>query len=185
MSTTTDPRFTVALATPVDHPQFGRIDAVRVLILAGVAGFATGYRFLPLRYEALLEGVEPSYIPAGVELFAAVPTPTQEAAAADIAAFLAAPVVVVATAEQIKAEAQRRILLLAPTWRQSNMIAHTVELVRDNGTNVAAWPAPAQAANAAYQAIWDQIKAIRAVSNALELTPPAVADLAASFDAAL
>jgi len=99
--------------------------------------------------------------------------PSEENVEADIAT----PPAILATADQIKAEAQRRILILAPSWKQANMIAHTVELVRDNGTTVSAWPPEAQAANAAYQAIWTVIKAIRAHSNTLEANPPALVDL--------
>jgi hypothetical protein len=57
--------------------------------------------------------------------------------------------------------------------------------VRDNGTDVTGWPAPEQAENATYQAIWNQIKAIRAASDAIELSPPALSDLSAAFDSIL
>jgi hypothetical protein len=104
--------------------------------------------------------------------------PSEEAVETDIAE----PPIPLATSAQIKAEASRRILILAPSWKQSNMIARTVELVRDYGTVVVGWPAEAQAENATYQGIWDQIKAIRAKSDALELDPPAASNLVAAFD---
>ncbi len=83
----------------------------------------------------------------------------------------------IATATDIKTEARRRILAIAPDWKQSNMIARTVELVRDHGTEVDDWPPSPQAENAAHQAIWDKIKAIRAHSDALESAPPTRAAL--------
>jgi hypothetical protein len=83
-----------------------------------------------------------------------------------------------ATAADIKAEAGRRILDLAPSWRQANMIARTLELTNAHGADPAAWPAEVQAERAAFAVVWDKIKAIRAHSDALELAPPTLADLA-------
>lgn len=84
-----------------------------------------------------------------------------------------------ATPLEIKAEAQRRILAIAPAWRQSNMIARVLEMVRDNGANVSAWPIELQQENAAYQAVWDRIKAIRAFSDELEAASPLLVEMAA------
>lgn len=91
---TIDPRFTVALATPINHAQHGRIDALRVLILSGVAGFADGYRFRPLRNAAVATEEDPTpapdYVETGAELFAASATPSEANAESDLDAFFAA-----------------------------------------------------------------------------------------------
>jgi hypothetical protein len=79
------------------------------------------------------------------------------------------------TAEQIKDEAARRILEVAPEWYQRNLTARAAELAMKGADN---WTAEEQAEVDAGQAIWDQIKAIRTASDAIEASPPAsVADL--------
>lgn len=82
---------------------------------------------------------------------------------------LAAPEKV--TASDIKAEAERRILRIAPEWRQRNAIARGLELLekRDGGT---ALTAAEEAERAAIQGMWSAIKAIRARSDELERTLP-------------
>ena len=84
---------------------------------------------------------------------------------------------VLATPIQIKNEAQRRILEIAPAWKQSNMIARVLEIVRDHGSSVGTWPEELQVENATYQAIWERIKAIRAFSDQLEADLPLAGEL--------
>ena len=100
-------------------------------------------------------------------------TPSPEAVEYDIEN----PPVQLATAADIKAEAGRRILLIAPSWKQSNMIARVLELTNAHGSDPATWPTEAQAERATYDALWQSIKAIRAHSDALEAAPPPLADL--------
>lgn len=73
------------------------------------------------------------------------------------------------TIEEIKAEAERRILELFPEWKQRNMIARGVELVRIGESN---WNEQEQLEAANLQAAWDWIKAVRETSNELEVTLP-------------
>ena len=73
---------------------------------------------------------------------------------------------------EIKMEARRRILLVFPDWKQTNMVARGVELQdawRQNGE----WTAGEIAEAAALQTAWDWIKSVRAASDALELSLPA------------
>ncbi len=79
------------------------------------------------------------------------------------------------TADRVKAEAAKRILVVCPEWKQRNLTARAVELAIKGASN---WTAEEQAELAAGQAIWDQIKAIRAASNALEVMEPIPADFA-------
>lgn len=81
------------------------------------------------------------------------------------------------TIGEVKAEANRRILAIAPEWKQRNMIAFGVEAIRDHGTDVSAWPAELQAMNTTIQVIWDAIKAIRAKSGEIEAMDPIPDDL--------
>lgn len=72
--------------------------------------------------------------------------------------------------QAIKAEARRRILARYPDWKQVNMTARTVELLRKGEANLT----PAEATeSAAMQAAWDWVKAVRAASDALEISLPA------------
>jgi hypothetical protein len=87
------------------------------------------------------------------------------------------PFPLLASSYEIKAEAQKRILLISPAWKQSNMIARVLELVRDNGANVTDWPIAYRNENALYQGAWDRIKAIRTFSDALEASPPLLIEL--------
>lgn len=65
----------------------------------------------------------------------------------------------------VKAEARRRILALAPEWKQANLTARAVELVRKGE---AVWTEAETAEVAAIEAVWAAIKAIRAASDILE-----------------
>ena len=66
----------------------------------------------------------------------------------------------------IKAEAGKRILLVAPEWKQRNLIARAVELrdIMDDRWLTAADQGEKDAA----AVVWGQIKAIRAHSDSLE-----------------
>ena len=72
--------------------------------------------------------------------------------------------------DQIRAEAARRILEIAPEWRQRNLTARAAELALKIGDGLAL-TTEEQAERAAGQLIWDKIKAIRAASNVLEAMP--------------
>lgn len=64
-----------------------------------------------------------------------------------------------------KSEAQRRILAIAPEWKQRNLTARAAELVMAGEAN---WT-PEEAAEAAViRQAWDGIKAIRLASDTLE-----------------
>lgn len=78
-----------------------------------------------------------------------------------------------ATPEQIKDEAHRRILAIVPMWKQNNFTAVALDIkTKDSPT------AEDQAKLAAIQSIWDRVVAIRAYSDTLEANPPPVAELA-------
>lgn len=71
--------------------------------------------------------------------------------------------------EAIKAEAERRILAILPEWKQRNLTAQAAILAekgRDNWTDaeLIAWTAG--------EALWAQVAAIRAASDALEAMDP-------------
>lgn len=72
-------------------------------------------------------------------------------------------------ADQVKQEAGRRIVAIAPEWQQRNMLARIAELLRIGETNL---NAAEQAELAAIEAIWTTIKGLRAKSNVLEAMDP-------------
>lgn len=88
--------------------------------------------------------------------------------------------------EDIRAEARRRILSVFPDWKQSNMIARSVELhriqaglMRDaNGDLLAPRSLTAEelVEENAINAAWTWIKHIRAKSNEIEAMSPMPAD---------
>lgn len=77
--------------------------------------------------------------------------------------------------DHIKAEAARRILAILPEWEQRNLTARAVELVKKGETN---WTQAEAAEWAAGEALWSQIKAVRAASDALEAMSPIPANYA-------
>lgn len=80
----------------------------------------------------------------------------------------------------VKAEAARRILALAPDWKQRNATARAVELVRKGE---AAWTADEAAEAAGIEALWTRIKAIRGASDRIEEGLAAAGpDALAAFD---
>jgi len=74
-----------------------------------------------------------------------------------------------AMVEGVKQEAGRRIVAIAPEWKQRNMLARIAELLRIGEANLSA---AEQADLAAIEAIWTTIKGLRAKSNALEAMDP-------------
>lgn len=83
-----------------------------------------------------------------------------------IAAYAPPPI----TADAVRAEAGRRIYAVYPQWKQANMTARGVELLRTGEAN---WTAEETAEAAALDAAWAWIKTVRAHSNAMESDPPA------------
>ncbi|MFN3254043.1 hypothetical protein [Roseibium album] len=69
------------------------------------------------------------------------------------------------TAKEVKEEAKRRILEIAPEWKQRNLTARAAELAIKGTAN---WNEEEQAEVTAGQAVWDMVKAIRAASDVLE-----------------
>ena len=82
----------------------------------------------------------------------------------------------VVTVDAVKAEATRRIELIAEPSRQRNLTARgtelTMKLLRQGGSLTAEEEAEVDAG----QAIWDEIKAIRAASNVIEAMDPIPTD---------
>lgn len=80
-------------------------------------------------------------------------------------------------ADDVKAEARRRILARFPEWKQANMTARGVELtlVLASGGQ---WSQQEQAEAAALQEACDWIKQVRAASDVLEAMSPIPADYA-------
>lgn len=77
------------------------------------------------------------------------------------------------TAAMVKAEARRRIIAIADEDRQRNLTARGVELLR---IGPASWTPDEQAEANAIDAVWQQIKAIRAASDVIEAMDPLPAD---------
>ena len=78
-----------------------------------------------------------------------------------------------ATSAMVKAEAKRRILHILPEWKQRNLTARATELAIKGVQN---WSLEEQTEVAAGQALWNQIKVIRAKSDALEAIDPIPVD---------
>ena len=104
-------------------------------------------------------------------------TPDEEAerdaaAAADVEAQFAS------TIYAVKAEAGRRILAIAPEWKQRNLTARAAELLRKGEGN---WTAEEQAEVSKMDGLWDRVKALRAASDTHETAVAAMtpAELAA------
>jgi len=91
-----------------------------------------------------------------------------------IAPYIAPPVEV--KPQQVKDEARRRILLICPVWRQSNMLAQAATL-NDKGRDN--WTAQELEEWEAGEAIWQQIQAIRTASDVIEALDPIPEDYTA------
>lgn len=94
--------------------------------------------------------------------------------AVTVAAF--APVI---SADEVKAEAERRILAIMPEHKQRNSLALGMEMSMEYGSDPANWPAAEQAIQTQVMTAWAAIKAIRAASNTLEAMDPIPADFRA------
>lgn len=75
----------------------------------------------------------------------------------------------------IKAEARRRIAEFVPEWKQRNLTAQASILAEKGRAN---WTAQELAAWEAGEAVWAQVEAIRAASDALEAMDPLPTDYA-------
>lgn len=75
------------------------------------------------------------------------------------------------TADDIKAEASRRILAIAPEWRQRNALARALQLQERLNAGETLTP-DQEAERQALHALWASINAIRARSDELEQTLP-------------
>ena len=82
----------------------------------------------------------------------------------EIAAHVASLVVVV-TADDVRAEAYRRIVEILPEWQQRNLTAQAAVLAEKGRTN---WTTEELAAWDAGSALWAQVQGIRNASNTLE-----------------
>ena len=71
--------------------------------------------------------------------------------------------------EAVKQEASRRILAIAPDYKQRNMLARSVELLRIGETNLTQ---EQRDEVLAIELIWETIQMIRARSNAIESMQP-------------
>lgn len=80
----------------------------------------------------------------------------------------------------VKEAASARILALYPSWRQTNMLARGFELTYRRFAG--ALTPDEEAEVAALQASWDDVKAIREASNALEASVPSDAIEIDAFD---
>jgi len=78
-----------------------------------------------------------------------------------------------ATVEMVKAEAGRRIIVICPEWKQRNLTAQAAQLAKKGEAN---WTPEEQAAWDAGEALWNQIAAIRAKSDLLEVMNPIPVD---------
>lgn len=83
--------------------------------------------------------------------------------------------------EEIKAEAARRILDLYPDWKQRNMTARGVVLLRTRLTRE--WSTQEAAEAAALDDAWAAVEAIRTRSDDIEAAVPVDAAGIAAFDA--
>lgn len=77
------------------------------------------------------------------------------------------------TAEMVKAEANRRIVAVLPEWKQRNLTAQAALLAEKGRVN---WTAAELADWNAGAALWAQVAAIRAASDALEALDPIPTD---------
>lgn len=82
----------------------------------------------------------------------------------------------VPSANDVKAEAERRIIAICPEWKQRNLIAQAVMLQHKGHDK---WTAEDRAAWNAGQALWEKIAAIRAASDVIETMDPIPADYTA------
>jgi hypothetical protein len=77
--------------------------------------------------------------------------------------------------KSIKREASKRIIAIAPEWKQSNMLARSIELLRKGETNLTADEIREVTE---IDTLWDEVKRIRSVSDTLEAMEPPPEDYA-------
>lgn len=77
---------------------------------------------------------------------------------------------------EIKREANRRIVAICPEWKQRNLTAQAAQLARKGEAN---WTQAEADAWAAGEALWAQVAAIRAASDAIEAMDPLPDDITA------
>ena len=82
----------------------------------------------------------------------------------------------IVTAAEVKQEAHRRIVAVMPEHQQRNALALFAETAMNHGLDPAGWPPGLQDENAAAQAKWAAIKAIRGRSDAIEAMEPIPVD---------
>lgn len=80
------------------------------------------------------------------------------------------------SAQDVKAEAHRRIEAIMPSFKQRNALALGIETVMTYGADPANWPEDLQQVNAAMMDKWTIIKAIRSRSDEIEAMNPIPAD---------
>lgn len=80
------------------------------------------------------------------------------------------------TIEQVKEEAQRRILLFCPEWKQRNLLAQATILAEKGRIN---WSTEELSAWNTGEALWQQIKSIRDCSDYIEKLLPIPQDFTA------
>jgi hypothetical protein len=73
------------------------------------------------------------------------------------------------TEAQVRAEAARRILAIAPEWKQRNLTAQAAILAKKGEAN---WTPEERAAWDEGEALWNEIAAIRAASDVIEAMDP-------------
>jgi hypothetical protein len=78
---------------------------------------------------------------------------------------------------QVKLEAQRRILSVAPDWKQRNSAAGLAQLAIVGQAN---WTEEQASQYLLYKQVWDQIEAIRVASDVLEAYSPIPEDFSAN-----
>jgi len=86
------------------------------------------------------------------------------------------PPQLIPTADQVKQEAARRILAIAPDYRQRNMLARTAELLRIGEANLTQ---SQRDEVLAIERVWETIQMIRVRSDAIEAMDPIPSDYAA------
>jgi hypothetical protein len=72
----------------------------------------------------------------------------------------------------IKAEASRRILSIAPQFKQLDFLTESVVAILTYGTDRSRWPPDVQARLEHGMALWRYTEAVRGRSDALEAAPP-------------
>jgi hypothetical protein len=79
------------------------------------------------------------------------------------------------TADQIKAEAGRRIIAICPEWKQRNHIATDLtytKIIQDGGTLTT----EQESARVEIESVWESIQSIRTKSDEIEAMSPIPAD---------